>query len=410
MVMKKLIITAIICLTPSMSFARMLPDDDVLSVIERERKTLDPLGIPVRTFLFHPGMNVNVHYDDNIFRSRTNEQSDLITIINPTAELVSNWNIHELRIYADADLARYADNDDENYEDFRIGARGRYDLTHGTYLYGGLQFDETHEGRDSPDDVSGDEPTELDIWSGKVGFARDLAKLKLFVEGRLRDIEYDNATANGAAIDNSFRNRTQYEADAKLAYELSPNYELFIRGIYDEREYDNNATATDRSSDGWRVEFGTDINVSGKVKAQIHGGYITRDYDTAFKDVNTVDYGAALTWNLNGLTSLVGDLDRRVIETTQSNVSSYIRTRGTVGLEHAFAENILGEAKLTYTNDDFVGGIREDDILGGKIGLTYKPMRGAELGLVYDYTDRNSTQNISDYQNHRLLFHLGYKF
>lgn len=387
----------------------MLPNDDVLSVVERESKALDPLGIPVRSFLFHPGMDVHVHYDDNIFRSNANEQNDVITVLNPSAELVSNWNIHELRVYADANLARYADNDDENYEDFRAGARGRYDLTYGTYLYGGFQFDEAHEGRDSPDDVSGDEPTELDIWSGEIGFARDLARLKLFLEGRIKDTEYDNATANGAIIDNSFRNRTQYEADLKLAYELSPNYELFIRGVYDEREYDQNAV-TNRSSDGWRMELGTDINISGKVKAQIHGGYITRDYNAGFKDVNTADYGASLVWNINGLTSITGDLDRRIIETTQSNVSSYIRTRGTIGLEHAFTDNLIGEANLSLTNDNFVGGSREDDIWGGRIGLTYKPMRGAKLGLVYDYTDRNSTQNIRDYQNHILSFRAGYTF
>lgn len=407
--MKKIVATAMICCIPSIGMAQLLNNDDIRSVKERQNRDLEPLGMPLRSFLLHPGLETHIQYDDNIFRDDTNNESDLITTISPSVNVISNWSIHQLRFFANADIAKYADNSDENYEDFSLGMGGRFDIAHDTFVHGDWRFEHKHEDRSSPDDVNGDRPTEFDVLLGRLGFTRALAKVQLFLEGRVRDIDYDNATQNGTVIDNSFRNRTQYEADAKIAYEFIPNYEVYVRGILDNRNYET-TPFPDRTSDGYSVEVGTDINISGKIKAQVSGGYIERDYGASFTDVSTEDFGANVLWNLNGLTSLTGDIDRRVIETTGVGVSGYIRTSYTIGLEHAFAHNILGEASASFMDDEFVGGAREDENYRVNVGITYKPMRGAETGIYYDYTNRDSNQDANDFNNHSLALRAQYTF
>lgn len=404
-----LFITAI---APRPSAAQMVIDDnDVISVRDMPNPDLNPLGIPLRSFYAHPALSVREEYNDNIFVEPENEEEDFITLIRPSLVVRSNWDRHALRVFADARLAVHAKNSNEDYEDFRVGTTGRYDIGYDTFFDGELRYEDNHEDRSSPDDAESDAPTQFDVFLARIGFTRALGRLKLFLNGRLRDIEFDNAVAaNGSVfIDNSFRSRTQKELDAKLAYEFIPNYEVFIRGIYDARDYET-TPFPDRTSKGYRVEAGTAIKISGKVKGEIHGGYIDQNYRDSFEDVSTADYGASLLWNLSALTSLSVAVDRDVVETTGALTSGYIRTAAKIETEHAFNDNVIGIVEVNYFDDSFVGITREDDTFGANIELEYRPFRGGEASLRYGYRKRESDLTTEDFSNHRISLRLGYTF
>lgn len=390
------------------SLAQVMPDD-VISVSARPDPDFDPLGMPVRSFLIHPSLQLREQYNDNIFADDDNEQSDFITNIRPSLVVRSNWDIHALRVFTSADLGRHLDNSNEDYEDFRIGAAGRYDIAYDTFIDGDIRYDNAHEDRSSPDDAGSDDPTEIDILSARLGFTRALGRLKLFFDTRARDIEFEDASANGVTIDNSFRNRFETEADLKLAYEFIPNYEVFARGVYDDRNYES-TPFPDRSSEGFRTEIGTAINISGKVKGEIHGGYISQNYQGVFDDINAADYGGSLLWNITALTSLRAGLDRDVIETSDALASGYIRTSASAGVEHSFDDGLLGILALTYDDDEFVGIERDDQTLGASLDLEYKPFRGMEAALRYDFRTRESDAAFEDFSNHRITLRLGYSF
>ncbi len=381
--------------------------DDIVSIKNQPQQPFEPLGLKAGSFLAHPAMHIEEHYDDNIFATDDNEESDFITALKPSISVNSNWSRHALTFAADGVIGRYADNSAEDYEDYGLELKGRYDITHETFIDAKLSYRRDHEDRSSPTDANGDQPTDIDTASARLGFTRALGRLKLYLHGALEDLEFDNNTAGGVLIDNSFRNRLQKEAGLKLAYEFKPGTQIFTAAMYNDRDYDS-ASSPDRSSDGNRLRVGLSHNITGKLKGEAYAGTISQNYGAGFKDVNTADYGASLLWNLSGLTSLSAELDRNVYETTSAGVSGYIRTQGALNLEHAFLQNLIAQTGLSFAKDNYVGTNRDDDIIKAGAELAYKPFRGMETVLRYDYAHRNSNLNSQDFGSHRLMLRLGY--
>jgi hypothetical protein len=410
----RLLALACLCLVPGMAMSQQLPDDDVINVRDLPQPDYTPLGMRAGAFILNPILNLSEEYDDNVFRDETDEKTDFITSVQPGVNIRSDWNLHEVQFRALGNLGYYADNTDENYQDYSVSASGRYDITYETFLNALVRFDELHEDRGSPDDVNGDEPTTYERWTAGLGFARALGKLKLFLDGRYQDYTFDNTTALGAVVDNSNRDRSQSRFESRLAYELSPNYDVFISAAWDNRDYDRTVTV-DRNSDGRELRAGTALNITGKVKGEIYGGRISQNYSSDFEDIDTANYGGSLLWNITGLTSLSATLDRSVIETVSSGNSGYVRTASRINIDHALRRNIMLGAFLGLNSDDYIATTpgafeREDKAHLMGLNIEYKPFRGASLGARYDYSDRESNLAGSDFTNNRFLVNLRYTF
>jgi len=96
-------------------------------------------GYAAGGFRFYPEVGVTVLYDSNIYGVNgsvptdkaeprgevEDETSDIVRIASPGLAVRSDWERHELTLNAGADLARFKDNNDENYDDFWINTAGR---------------------------------------------------------------------------------------------------------------------------------------------------------------------------------------------------------------------------------------------------------------------------------------------
>ncbi|MEM6781118.1 MAG: outer membrane beta-barrel protein [Pseudomonadota bacterium] len=386
--------------------AQIIRDNDVLSIKTRTAMDPDgqPLGIRAGTFLFHPYISAGTEYDDNIFRTNTNTEQDIIYILNPRLEIKSDWNLHELRFETDANFGIYQNNENEAYEDYIAELSARYDIAYNTYLFSELSYRRLHEDRGSPDDVRGDEPTEYNLYHGELSFTRALGKIKFFVAGLIQKYEFEDARSNGTVIDNSVRDRQENEIQTRIGYAFRPNYEIYARAHYTDIEYDQ-TSIFDRSSDEYDLRIGTDLKLSRKLKANIYGGYITRDYEGQFAGLDDFNYGADLIWNLTDITSLEAYVDREVFETTSVTgtlFSGYLKTSTGFNISHAFRRNIIGEFHLDYENDDYIGGgstSREDDIYRVGTDLDIGINRNASLSLEYDYIERDSNIQTANFTN-----------
>lgn len=395
---------------PSPAPAQLLNDNDVVNVKNRMDPDWDPLGVTVGTFVLSPKLGVRETWDDNIYR-RPEEESDFITELQPEITLHSNWNLHAVELNVRGDSGIYAGNPDENYNDYAVSAYGRYDLAYETHVNAKLTHEHLHEDRGSPNDVNGDEPTTYNRETADVGFYRGLGRIKLTLGGQYQDYSFDNTESGGITIDNSTRDRTQYRASTRLGYEFMPNYEIFAGAGYNLRDYDQSA-AFDRSSDGYDIKIGTALNITGKVKGELYGGYLEQNYEQPlFEDFDAANYGGSLLWNIIGITSFYADAERTVTETNSGGSSGILHTDARAGITHALRRNIMLDGFAGYEQDDFVGGTkRKDDILKAGLGLTYKPLRGADVKLQYGYRDRQSDLDTAEYSNNRLTLGISYEF
>jgi hypothetical protein len=378
------------------------------SVFERPRPDYDPLGVRAGGFIFFPQVEVGEAYNDNIFADDEDEEDDFITVVSPELVARSDWGRHGVSLRTGADAGFYLDHDDENYLDYFALADGRLDVVRGIFIVGGLGWRHRHEDRGSPDDVSGEEPTEFDLYSANLGFVRARGRISARVSSTLDRFDFQDVDAAGGEINEDDRDRFHYGLSGRLGYEYLPETEAFIRVDGRMRNYDTiSDDGFDRDSVGYAAVIGTDLDFTGKVSGEVFAGYQYTSYeDDELDEIAGLAAGAAVLWNITGLTSLRGTLDVTTEETTEADASGYLSTRVGAAVEHELRRNVLLGAGLTLGRNDYEGVDREDDILIGSLTAKYLINRNFYAGGEVSHRTRNSSED-EDFSENVILLRLG---
>lgn len=381
-----------------------------LTVVERPRPELDPTGMPLGGFRMFPNLGVVEEYDDNIFATDSNEVDDFTTKVQPEATIASQWSRHALNLRASGDFGFYADNTDENYEDYFAGADGRFDYNPRGYFSAGYDYRKSHEARGSPDNVNGIEPTEYDTNRARGGWFQKFNRLSFKAEEIWKRINFDDVlTSAGASINNDDRDRDELESSVRLGYEIVPEYEAFTRFAYFNRDYDNalDDNGFNRDSDGYEIVGGTALDFGGKLFGDVYVGYREQDFDDlALQKINGVTFGGEMNWNAGNLTTFTATVRRTIEETTQAAASGYFMTTAGIAVNHELRRNIMGGLGFSYTNQDYEGISRDDDLVNFSMNLDYQMNRLATTRLSYELTNRNSNIVGQDYTKNVVMVRL----
>ncbi|MEK9968509.1 MAG: outer membrane beta-barrel protein [Ferrovibrio sp.] len=378
------------------------------TVLSRRRPDYDPVGVRVGGFMLYPELGVQESYNSNVFATTSNEKSDFITAITPSLDLRSNWNNHALNLHADSSVVRYWDYDRENYTDYTLSADGRVDVLRDLRLFGGAGYQIRHEPRSSPDNQSGTEPTEYSVAATNLGVEKEFNRLSLRLDGKAERYEYDNVrNSSGAVIDQSGRDRDQYEVGLKAGYEIAPLRKVYLMTKYNTREYDKLTGGFNRDSDGYLIGAGTQYDLTGLIFLDAYAGYRRQDYsDTRLSQIDGWASGIKVTWNVTRLTTITATLDRDIQETTQSNSPGYFQTRSELRADHELLRNLILTASVGYQNDDFEGISRDDDYYLAGLGAKYLINRNFTLSGGYSYRTRESNVAGSDFDENVVMLRL----
>jgi len=353
------------------------------------------------TFTLFPSVALGETYDDNIFATGSDRSDDFVTTIVPALRAQSDWAQHSLTLTARSEIGRFLRSGNEDYEDFNIGANGTLDVTRQTKVTGGLSLTNDHEERGSANDVNGRTPTEFNTVGGNLGLSHKFNRVTLGVDGGATDYDYnDVSTSIGTIINNDDRDRREYTASARAAYEIQENYEAFVRGSWNRRTYD---TAVDdaginRDSKGYGTDLGIRIDLTGITQAELFAGWYKQNYtESTLKDPDGINYGANIIWNATALTTVRLNLARNVTETTIAAASSSVDTNAGVRVDHELRRNILLNGRVGYTNTDYQGGGRDDDIFDSGVGARYLINRNFAVEGDYRYLFKDSTDTTAGY-------------
>ncbi|MGQ0593708.1 MAG: outer membrane beta-barrel protein [Gammaproteobacteria bacterium] len=386
------------------------------TVTNRPRLELDPLGVRAGSFLIYPRLGLQEFYNDNIFATDSGATDDFITLVSPRVDVVSDWTNHAFDLYANAAIGRHVDQTGEDFEDFSVGTNGRLDITQRANLRAGVSYDRLHEGRGSPDDVrrqSGSpavEPTLFDVGSVFLTYHQTLGPFLLESGGAVDRLGYDNVgTEDGGIIINDDRDRAIIAGRLKMGYEFIPGYTAFARGEVDYRRYDNlccgAVNQVDRDSQGYLIEVGTDLDVTAVLFGNVAIGYRSQDYDDpSFDTIGDVAGRASLTWNPTGLTTVSASITRGdVIETTVSGSAAIFETAGRVTLDHELLRNLLLQAAVSVSDDDYQDIDRSDTYVRAGFGAKYLMNRYIHLDLGYEYLSLGSSAQGEDFTNNTIF-------
>ena len=371
------------------------------TVTSRQRPEVIPLGMRVGTFLLYPKISVTETYDDNIFRVEEDKDHDLITTIGPEFDLRSDWNNHAFNLRGDARIDRFARSEKENVEDYNVDADGRYDVTRNIYLFGFLGYSQLSEDRGSPDDAGGVEPTQYNVYRGSARYFHRLNRVSFRLDAAAQKYDFDDVSRGPllSPANNDDRDRLESDVALRAAYEIVPEYEAFVRGTVNNRAY---STALDdsgigRDSQGYEMVAGVAIDLSGITFGDVFVGYREQWYDdNSLSTIEGITGGANITWNVTPLTTLHGGIVRRVEETTAGSSSGFFATRYSVSADHELLRNLLLNANVALTENDYKGIDRKDRIYLAGLSARYLMNRNFYASVGYRFTLRDRDATLGD--------------
>ncbi|MFO7582266.1 outer membrane beta-barrel protein [Guyparkeria sp.] len=373
---------------------------------------LPPSGLRAGGFRLFPSLGVTTLYDTNIFgvngslptgvRMHEEEISDTIGVLSPGIAVRSDWSRHELNVNAGADLARYRDNPDEDYNDFWLNADGRYDINAVSNVFGGLGVSRSHEDRTSPEGFQGEEPVRYDSLDAHAGYARRIGQTVVRVGGTAQRLDYDNGVGvDGDPINHDDRDRDIYALGARISYLRTPRIQPFVQVSAEERRYRNTPDdlGYERDSSGYRAAVGVTANLGDRLSGEVYGGALYQEFDDPrFSSVSEPDVGAQLAWQATPYTRVTGSIDRSLEETTYwqfedglpAVASSYLYSRAEVLAEHRLTPRTTLSAMVSYGQADYQEVDRADDLVGAGFGVEYKLTDNLLLQLDYRHFQRDS--------------------
>lgn len=390
---------------PAMAQSRVVP------VAERIAGDHAAIGMRKGAFLVIPRVDLEESIRDNIYVMPGPRRHDRVTTVRPEVAVKSNWSRHAVNLLAKAELNRFAVHDSENTNNYKLAIDGRVDVRHETSVGGGLAWRRDHEDRGDPETpASVASPQEYDTTTAKLGAYRGLGRLRARLDSEVRRLAYkDTFTTSGLPVDASLRNRTEYRQSLWLGYRLTPQFELFGKGSMDNRVYDTKAPVN-RSSRGQVYVLGGTFDITGKTHADVYGGLLRRHYtQPGTPDLAAPTFGAKLTWNPGGMTTVLARVDRTVEETTLGASSGYIATRYALGLQHALTRRLVAHADMEADTNHYRGTApnqRRDTVWTASLGADCYLGRIWRLGLGYTYRNRDSNASGGGYRANTVLIRL----
>lgn len=414
-VVRYAVIGTLVVLCPLSAAAQQLPAGETVN--SRPRPETDPLGVRVGSFLLFPRLAMDAYYDDNIFNAPSSRRGDFVTVVNPKVSLESDWTNHSLILEGSGGIGFYADNTDENYQDYGVKADGRFDVTRDIAAYAGIAYNEGHEDRGSPDDVGGADPTIFNSAPAYLRYDHIFGRMNVTADLNALILDYSDATASTGPINNDDRDRLETGAQIRVGYEIIPTeYAVFGRVRVNDRSYDDGIddNGLDRDSHGAEGVIGVELNRGGIVFGDLFVGFAGQRYgDANLPNIAGVTGGGSMNWNITPLMTLNGTVARSIEETTLNNASGFFSTRLSTGLDYELLRNLLLNAQARVSQSDYEGtnGFeRTDYVYGGGLGARYLLNRYFYASFDYTHERRASSDSRGgvdpDYENNVFLIRL----
>jgi hypothetical protein len=382
------------------------------TVTQRPRPEVDPLGLHIGDFFWFPRAELDEVYNSNIFATRRPTISDVITVLQPSFDLLSSFPRNAVNLHGGAASQFYASHSAQNTQDGFISTDGRLDVTVGNSFYGSAQAAHLHIPRtstNSPSDAA--QPVTYWAYTANAGYRQTGLRFGYQADIAVLSTQYNAVpTVGGGILPQRPSDTTISQAVLRGSYELVPDYLGYIRVAGNLTDYPHLAPL---NSAGYRTDLGLQILPRHILSGEIYTGYLSQIYGTLGRSITGVDAGGRLVYNFTRLTTATFTGLRTVIPanpTIGTTGTSYLATTAAANVDHELLRNLLLNASAGYEIDTYLGVSRTDNILSIGAGLKYLLHRNLYLGGSYAYQQRNSTVNGGSYTQSVLMVRLSTQF
>jgi hypothetical protein len=380
-----------------------------------------PLGIRAGAFMLHPGVQLAAEYTDNAFYTENNTESDTIFHIRPYLNAQSTWSRHSLNVNLAADIARHADFDTRDYEDYFAAVSGRVDVQNRSFMSYGLQYLDLHEDLNSRDSEQGFEPTRYTLYGANLGYDHTFNRLSLGGAVTWNQLDYDDALGfDNEVIENQDRDREDTSWMLRAGYQFRTEMQAFVSYTGNSYEYDQNLDRNGyaRSGDGYAASAGLGFTATGKLNGNLYATYASRSYDDPrLPETSGWGGGAGLSWTPTYLTSVYLQMATSVEDTTSQYSSGYLRNLYSVRVDHELLRYVQINGFLSYSDNDYellpgapANARAWDQIWRAGVGASWFINRHLYLNASYDFETLDTNVPNDGYDVNRVWLTLGYEY
>ena len=199
------------------------------------------------------------------------------------------------------------------------------------------------------------------------GVTQRFSRVSLGLRGGVdRTVFEDARLTDGTILDQSDRDRTQYEARLRAGYEVKPGWTPFIEGIADTRRYDRGLDDSGfrRSSDGLGARAGSTFEITPILTGEASAGLVTRDYeDVRLGELRGPIAEGALIWAPTPLTTVRLRGGSEIGETSVAEANGVLFSRATLEVQHDLRRNLSLIGAVTVSEADYSGvRLREEGL------------------------------------------------
>jgi len=345
----------------------------------------------------HPRIGFEATYDDNVFLLG-DTKDDVLFQISPGIDLDYSREGKLVRLNYLADIGRWADISNYDYENHTVDGAVDLHFTSGLMVFVGDVFRKTNDRmtwewlplieriQNVTDVKVGYEFT--DRLSFRVGYGHML-------------LDYDDEKYSVFDRDIDIVSGTAF-------YRILNAVSLLGEYQYRVIDYDQETVRPD--AEGMSVWLGVTGQLTRKMVAIIKGGWQERDYDGPREDWGGGVFSIDLSHQLTETLMLTVGGSRKAVESTYGDNNYFTATEVRAGLEKEIGPKATVSVSAYYANSDYPeetleqGKLsqRDDDIWGARLGLAYKIQHWLTTSLRYTHEERDSNHDTYDYDSNRV--------
>ncbi|NIQ37969.1 MAG: outer membrane beta-barrel protein [Proteobacteria bacterium] len=360
-------------------------------------------NIHVGSLDIHPYVTVSAGHTDNVFLTRTNEESDTFYLISPGIKVFLPIQRHSFNLDYTVDSYIYKERDEADRTIHNV--TGTADLNPSTKL--NLQLRNTFSrSADIPDFMN--DRTSPFIWNrSSFEGAYDVTSRLAF------GVDYQHGTKRYDRTEDRIDDYDENGVSGRVYYKVLPKTSLLIFYQYSVKDYEKRRP---EDNDAHRVEGGVTWKIGLKSLGTARVGYMRTDYDDINRTDEALSYFVNLTHELRPKTILALEGLREILDTSNADdnlafSNSYVSTQIAGTVSHGYRK-FTGRLKAGYIWDEYlhddlaVGRERRDNLFSAEVGIDYALRKWFNLGGSYRFSRLDSNNDPEEYEENTYLFYL----
>ncbi|MFN0023056.1 MAG: outer membrane beta-barrel protein [Parvularculaceae bacterium] len=356
-----------------------------------------------------PEVRLSTILDSNVFATSTNEDEDILFLVEPKVMFDRTTQALKLSGEAHATVRQYAENTGENINLYGANARARYQATPSQTLSAGLGFERTFQRRDDPErnDDLNLPLTPIANFSAEAGYGYRPGRIGLDARLGLLKTDYDEP------VDDE-RDLSSYRGSLRALAGVSSKVDVFaeVYGVLRDFRLPLDLSGVDRDGETFGANTGLSLDFTDKLEGEVGVGIFRATFDDpALQEFTGLGLSGALRWYPRQRTAFVIDAFRGDVATNRSGASGRVDTRASVKLFQEVRHNLRARLEAGYRHGEFRSGSgqTQDDLSAGA-AIEYMLNRHIGAEIAYTFRKRDATAALDEFTSHQLGFALIARF